>query len=227
MEALLRWQHPQLGLVAPGDFIPLAEESGLIVPIGRWVMQAACRQLQAWRQAGLAPPRCAINLSARQFASPRLIDDLREALVLHGLEAGALAVEITEGQLMADPAAAEQTLQRLHAKGVAVAIDDFGTGYSSLAYLKRFTADTLKLDRSFVAGLPQGADDLAITEAVLALAQRLRMTVVAEGVETAAQLQVLKRLGCDMVQGYHLGRPMPAAQLAALLPPWAPGAALA
>jgi diguanylate cyclase (GGDEF)-like protein/PAS domain S-box-containing protein len=220
MEALLRWQHPQQGLVSPAEFIPLAEESGLIVPIGRWVMQQACRQLQAWRQAGLAPPCCAINLSARQFASARLVDDLREALAVQGLEAGALSVEITEGQLMADPAAAEQTLRRLQALGVRVAIDDFGTGYSSLAYLKRFAADTLKLDRGFVHGLPQGGDDLAITEAVLALAQRLRMTVVAEGVETAAQLAVLRGLGCDMVQGYHLGRPVPADQLAALLPPW-------
>ncbi len=219
MEALLRWKHPKLGLVAPGEFIPLAEESGLIVPIGRWVMHAACRQLQAWRQAGLAPPRCAINLSARQFTSPRLIDDLHEALALHGLEPDMLAVEITEGQLMADPVAAQQTLQRLRAMGVAVAIDDFGTGYSSLAYLKRFTADILKLDRSFVGGLPQGTQDLAIAEAVLALARRLGMAVVAEGVETADQLQALERLGCEMVQGYHLGRPVAPEQLAALLPP--------
>jgi EAL domain-containing protein (putative c-di-GMP-specific phosphodiesterase class I) len=206
--------------VAPGEFIPLAEESGLIVPIGRWVMHAACRQLQAWRQAGLAPPRCAINLSARQFTSPRLIDDLHEALALHGLEPDMLAVEITEGQLMADPVAAQQTLQRLRAMGVAVAIDDFGTGYSSLAYLKRFTADILKLDRSFVGGLPQGTQDLAIAEAVLALARRLGMAVVAEGVETAEQLRALERLGCDMVQGYHVGRPVPPQQLAALLPPY-------
>jgi EAL domain-containing protein (putative c-di-GMP-specific phosphodiesterase class I) len=184
MEALLRWQRPGHGLVAPGDFIALAEESGLIVPIGRWVVQAACRQLQTWRQAGLAPPRCAVNLSARQFASSELPTDLAEALAMHGLEAGVLGVEITEGQLMADPVAAERTLQRLGAMGVQVAIDDFGTGYSSLAYLKRFSVRTLKLDRSFVNGLPSSADDLAIAGTVVALARHLGLAVVAEALAT-------------------------------------------
>ena len=220
MEALVRWQRPGHGLVGPGEFIPLAEESGLIVPIGRWVMQAACRQLRAWREAGYNPPRCAINLSARQFAGNRLADDLREALAMHALEASALTVEITEGQLMAEPERAQLTLQRLQDLGVQVAIDDFGTGYSSLAYLKRFTADTLKLDQSFVRGLPHQHGDMAITEAVVALAHSLRMAVVAEGVETEAQLQAVLRLGCDMVQGFHLARPMPAEQMASRLPLW-------
>ena len=221
MEALVRWQRPGHGLVGPGDFIPLAEESGLIVPIGRWVMNAACRQLRAWREAGYNPPRCAINLSTRQFAGTRLVDDLQDAMATHALEAGALAVEITEGQLMTDPERAQETLQQLQRLGLQVAIDDFGTGYSSLAYLKRFTADTLKIDKSFVRGLPQNHGDMAITQAVVALAHSLRMAVVAEGVETAGQLQAARQLGCDMVQGYHLARPMPADQLAGLLPHWA------
>ena len=220
MEALVRWQRPGHGLVGPGDFIPLAEESGLIVPIGRWVMQAACRQLRAWREAGFNPPRCAINLSARQFAGNRLVDEVREALAMHALEASALTVEITEGQLMAEPERAQLTLQRLQALGVQVAIDDFGTGYSSLTYLKRFTANTLKIDQSFVRGLPHQRDDMAITQAVVAMAHSLQMAVVAEGVETAAQLQAVQQLGCDMVQGFHLARPMPAEQMATQLPRW-------
>ncbi len=225
MEALVRWQRPGHGLVGPGEFIPLAEESGLIVPIGRWVMQAACRQLQAWRQAGYNPPRCAVNLSTRQFAAGRLVDDVREALAMHGLEAGALTVEITEGQLMADPERAQQTLQSLQALGVQVAIDDFGTGYSSLSYLKRFTANTLKIDRSFVRGLPHNHQDMAITQAVVTLAHSLRMAVVAEGVETPAQMQAVQRLGCDMVQGFLLARPLEAAQMAGQLPRWLPAPA--
>ena len=220
MEALVRWRRPGHGLVGPGEFIPLAEESGLIVSIGRWVMQAACRQLRAWREAGYNPPRCAINLSARQFAGNRLVDDLREALATHALEAGAMSVEITEGQLMAEPERAQQTLQRLQAMGVQVAIDDFGTGYSSLAYLKRFTANTLKIDQSFVRGLPHSQGDMAIVQAVVQLAHSLRMAVVAEGVETEAQLQAVRTLGCDMVQGYLLGRPGPADALAPQLPDW-------
>ena len=227
MEALVRWQRPGHGMVSPGEFIPLAEESGLIVPIGRWVMQAACRQLRAWRQAGYNPPRCAINLSARQFAGIRLVEDLHEALATNALEADALAVEITEGQLMADPARAQQTLERLQALGMHVAIDDFGTGYSSLAYLKRFTAQALKIDQSFVRGLPHNHDDMAITRAVVAMAHSLKMAVVAEGVETAEQLAALRQLGCDMLQGYLLGRPMPAEQLALQLPQWPAAAAAA
>jgi diguanylate cyclase (GGDEF)-like protein len=222
LEALIRWQHPQRGLVSPSEFIPLAEESGLIVPIGRWVMATACGQMRAWRDAGLDPPRCAINLSARQFASDRLVDDLHEALALSALESDALEVELTESALMADPDHAQSALRRLQALGVRIAIDDFGTGYSSLAYLKRFPAHTIKLDRSFVSGLPANRDDLAITRAVVAVAHSLGMQVVAEGVETNAQLAVLRELGCETVQGFLLGRPVPPEALAPLFLAMAP-----
>jgi len=213
MEALLRWMHPQRGLLAPGAFITLAEDSGLILPIGQWVLQAACRQVRAWRDAGLQVPRCAINLSARQFVTDTLVDEVQRALAEHALDASALEVEITESVLMADPQRASRTLQVLHALGVQIAIDDFGTGYSSLAYLKRFPAQTVKIDRSFVNGLPQDRDDAAITQAVIAMAHSLGLEVVAEGVETRAQLDFLMRLGCDQAQGYFIGRPVPAEQL--------------
>ncbi|MBK6864605.1 MAG: EAL domain-containing protein [Ideonella sp.] len=218
IEALVRWQHPKRGLVPPLEFIPIAEDSGLIVPLGRWVLGAACRQLSQWRAAGLAIPRCAINLSARQFTSDTLIDDVLESLSAAGIAPDLLEVEITESVLMADPDRAHATLQRLHTLGVHIAIDDFGTGYSSLAYLKRFPAQTLKIDRSFVSGLPLDRDDAAITQAVIALSHSLGMQVVAEGVETQAQLDFLRGLGCDSVQGYLTGRPMTETLLAARLP---------
>jgi diguanylate cyclase (GGDEF)-like protein/PAS domain S-box-containing protein len=219
MEALLRWMHPQRGLLAPGAFVTLAEDSGLILPIGQWVLRAACRQVRAWRDVGLPVPRIAINLSARQFADDTLVDEVRDALAAQGLEPAALEVEITESVLMADPQAANRTLQGLHALGVHIAIDDFGTGYSSLAYLKRFPAQTVKIDRSFVKGLPLDHDDAAITQAVIAMAHSLGLDVVAEGVETQAQLDFLRQLGCDQAQGYLIGRPMPADQLQQRLDP--------
>jgi EAL domain-containing protein (putative c-di-GMP-specific phosphodiesterase class I) len=216
-EALVRWQHPQRGLVSPGEFIELAEESGLIVPIGRWVLTEACRQIRAWREQGLNPPRCSINLSARQFCDDGLADEVRTALGAAALESGALEVEITESVLMGDPERAQRMLQRIHALGVRIAIDDFGTGYSSLAYLKRFPAQTLKIDRSFVSGLPADRDDAAITQAVIAMAHSLNMEVVAEGVETAEQLAFLRSHGCNEVQGFLLSHPLAPEQLAALL----------
>lgn len=218
MEALIRWQHPQRGMLAPGEFIELAEESGLIVPMGRWVMEEACRQLRQWREDGLDPPRCAINLSVRQFSSDTLVEDIRAALAVSALESGVIEVEITESLLMSDPERALRALRALHDMGVRIAIDDFGTGYSSLAYLKRFPAHTLKIDRSFVKGLPDDRDDGAITQAVIAMAHSLSMQVVAEGVENEAQLNYLRRLGCDQAQGYLLGRPIPAHELATRLP---------
>jgi diguanylate cyclase (GGDEF)-like protein len=208
LEALVRWQHPQRGLLSPDEFIPLAEESGLIVPMGRWILHEVCRQIQAWRSLGHAVPRCAVNLSVRQFASASLVDEVREALALADLDAEVLTVEITESLLMSDPDRARQAVTELHAMGVQVAIDDFGTGFSSLAYLKHFPVQVLKLDRSFIHGLPSDRGDAAITHAVLAMAHRLNMKVVAEGVETAEQLRFLRRMGCDVVQGYLLGRPV-------------------
>ncbi|WP_409970438.1 putative bifunctional diguanylate cyclase/phosphodiesterase [Piscinibacter sp.] len=219
VEALVRWAHPQRGLVMPGDFIGLAEECGLIVSIGRWVMQAACRQIRAWRSAGLAAPSVAVNLSARQFASDTLMEDLLDALTLYGIAASELEVELTESVLMVDPERASRVLDRMHAMGVPISIDDFGTGYSSLSYLKRVPAQTVKIDRSFILGLPKDKDDAAITQAVIAMAHSLGLVVVAEGVETDAQLQMLRRMGCDEAQGYLLGPPMSAADLALRLDP--------
>ncbi len=214
VEALLRWRHPVRGLVAPGEFVPLAEERGLIVPIGRWVLHAACRQLRAWRAMGLEPVPVALNLSARQFASDSLVDDLLEAMRQHGIAPHEIEVEITESALMAEPERAKEALQRMSALGVRIAIDDFGTGYSSLSYLKRFPAHAVKIDRSFVSGLPDDREDAAITQAVIAMAHSLGLVVVGEGVETVAQLHMLRGLGCDEVQGFLLGRPMPADELA-------------
>ena len=219
VEALLRWAHPQRGLVSPGEFIPLAEERGLIVPIGRWVMQAACRQIRDWRVAGLTPPPVAVNLSARQFHSDSLVDDLVDSMQLYGVSPSEIEVELTESVLMSDPERANAVLQRLHGMGVRIAIDDFGTGYSSLSYLKRFPAQMVKIDRSFIRGLPDDRDDAAITQAVIAMAHSLGLMVVAEGVESGEQLALLERLGCDEAQGYLLGRPMPAAELAGRLAP--------
>ncbi|MBL8343911.1 MAG: EAL domain-containing protein [Rubrivivax sp.] len=214
VEALVRWQHPQRGLLAPGDFIPLAEQRGLILPIGRWVMAAACRQMRAWKDAGREVGHCAVNLSAHHFTSEHLVEEVVAALARSDVAASALEIEVTESAVMIDPARAHRVMTRLSDLGVRIAIDDFGTGHSSLAYLKRFPARTLKIDRSFVRGLPDDANDIAITQAVVAMARSLGLETVAEGVETPAQLEYLRRIGCDEAQGYLLGRPVAAAALA-------------
>ena len=219
LEALVRWQHPTRGLVPPGEFIPLAEERGLIVAIGHWVLEATCRQIRDWRAAGLQAPPVAVNLSARQFADDDLIENIEQTMKRYGVTPADLGVELTESVLMADPERANEVLGRLRAMGVGIAIDDFGTGYSSLSYLKRFPAETVKIDRSFIRGLPSDSDDAAITQAVIAMAHTLGLNVVAEGVETAEQLRTLRDLGCDEAQGYLLGRPIPAAETALLLQP--------
>lgn len=218
VEALLRWNHPLRGAVSPGDFIPLAEERGLIVPIGRWVVQAACRQIRSWRDAGFTPVPVAVNLSARQFASDTLVADIEDALARHQIMPSEIEFELTESALMAEPDSAAEVLEQLGRMGIGIAIDDFGTGYSSLSYLKRFRARQVKIDRSFIRGLPGDRDDVAITQAVIAMAHSLGLGVVAEGVETVAQLETLRAMGCDQAQGFLLGRPMPAGQMQALLP---------
>jgi diguanylate cyclase (GGDEF)-like protein len=218
-EALVRWDHPERGVVDPAEFIPLAEESGLILPLGRWVMREACRQLAAWRAAGRRGLRVTVNLSARQFGDPDLIASVAEALARADLPADALWLEITESVLMEEVGATADTLHALKALGVHLSVDDFGTGYSSLSYLKRFPVDLLKIDRSFVAGLGTDPEDAAIVHAIVSLAQSLRLAVVAEGVEHPDQLEALRRLGCNAVQGFLLAHPAPADGLPEHAPP--------
>ena len=222
VEALLRWQHPELGMVPPGQFIPLAEETGLIVPIGKWVLRAACEQNVAWRRAGLAPVRMSVNISARQFADEHLLEDIAEALAASGLEPSLLELEITESMVMQDAERAAVVLDAIKRIGVRLAIDDFGVGYSSLAQLKRLPIDTLKVDRSFIRDIPQDPGDSAIAEAIIAMGKRLRLTVVAEGVETSEQEAFLKAHDCDEMQGFFFSRPIPAEGFAELLKRSAP-----
>jgi len=215
-EALLRWQHPQRGLVPPGTFIPLAERSGLIVPIGTWVLHEACRQAQAWRTQGLPLQAVAVNLSALQFKRGNLLETVLHALNESGLPAHHLELELTESILLQDIDAAIRTLYSLRELGVRLAIDDFGTGYSSLSYLKRLAVNKLKIDQSFVRDLVDSPDDAAIVRAVIQLGHNLQLSVIAEGVETQAQWNYLSRFGCDEAQGYLLGKPTPAGEFAAL-----------
>jgi len=210
-EALVRWRHPERGLVSPVDFIPLTEETGLILPLGCWVLQEACRQAALWRSGRWPGIRIAVNLSAVQFRQADLVDQVRRALSSAGVGPDALELEVTESMVMQDAEATIQTLQNLRAMGVTLAIDDFGTGYSSLAYLKRFPVNILKVDRSFVQDIEDDPDAAAICAAVIGLAHNLRLDVVAEGVETAEQLAWLRAAGCQIGQGFLLGRPAPAA----------------
>ncbi|MFC5511360.1 putative bifunctional diguanylate cyclase/phosphodiesterase [Massilia jejuensis] len=207
VEALVRWRHPERGIVSPTEFIPLAEETGLIVPIGEWVLRTACRQARAWQQALRRPVRMAVNLSAKQFKDENLSQIVLSALDDTGLDPKLLELELTEGTLMDDAKATMATLEQLRGIGVYLSIDDFGTGYSSMNYLKRFEVRALKIDRSFICGLPQDSENAAITRAIIAMAHGLKMAVVAEGVETDEQLVLLEQFGCDLVQGYFLGHP--------------------
>jgi predicted signal transduction protein with EAL and GGDEF domain len=210
VEALLRWRHAELGMVSPVQFIPIAEETGLIEPIGAWVLKEACTQAKRWADDGLLGVRVAVNLSARQFRNQRLCRDIRKCLSESGLDPRLLELELTESMVMQDPELAATMLKELKWMGLGLSIDDFGTGYSSLAYLKRFPIDSVKVDRSFVKDIPGNAEDAAIVEAVLALAHSLRLKVVAEGVETAEQNEYLKKIGCDEMQGYFASKPLPA-----------------
>jgi diguanylate cyclase (GGDEF)-like protein/PAS domain S-box-containing protein len=217
MEALLRWQHPTRGLLAPGEFLAVAEETGLIVDIGRWVLHEACRQNRAWQEQGLASMRVAVNIAHRQFHRQGLADEIAEVLAATGLEPDCLELELTEGILAEDSEAATRRLERLRAMGVHLAIDDFGTGYSSLAYLKRFPIQTLKIDQVFVRDITSDPSDAEICAAVIAMAHNLNLKVVAEGVEDAAQLEALLERDCDLIQGYFFGRPVAAEALPALV----------
>jgi len=217
MEALIRWQHPELGMVPPGRFVSIAEETGLIVPIGAWVMRTACAQNKAWQDAGFDKLRVAVNLSARQFSAPDLIEGLERVLADTGLEPKYLEIELTESLFMSDVTPAVELLHRMKALGVNLSIDDFGTGYSSLSYLSRFPIDVLKIDRSFVADITRDANDEAIVTSIIALAHNLKLAVIAEGVETGEQLDYLRRHGCDEMQGYYFSRPLPAADFEQLL----------
>jgi diguanylate cyclase (GGDEF)-like protein len=217
VEALVRWMNPERGLVPPAQFIPLAEELGLIGAIGRWVLRSAAQQAAAWRKAGLPPVRMAVNISAQQFHATGFLDDLRAALGDSGLEPSALELEITETAMMQRSQQVAELLAVVRSLGVHLSIDDFGTGYSSLAYLKRLPIHTLKIDRSFVHDVPGDADDATIVRAIIALAHSLRVRVVAEGVESDAQLAFLRSEGCEEIQGYLVSRPLPAEQVTALL----------
>ncbi|HAI48204.1 MAG TPA: hypothetical protein DCM50_16155 [Stenotrophomonas sp.] len=207
-EALVRWQHPELGLLGPDTFIPLAERSGLILPLGDWVLDRACAQLRQWHDAGHDDWSMAVNLSPLQFASSTLLDTVTRTLERHGLAPQHLTLEVTETTAMKDVEASLQILHGLTAMGVNISIDDFGTGYSSLLYLKRMPATELKIDRAFVHDLEDNAEDAAIVSSIIALGRSLQLQIVAEGVETDGQRQYLSDLGCDLLQGYHLGRPV-------------------
>jgi diguanylate cyclase (GGDEF)-like protein len=221
-EALLRWQHPEAGLRLPMEFIPLAEETGLIVPIGDWALREAFLQQRRWREQGLPALNMAANLSAAQLASDSIIEVVEEALREAGGDPSNFELEITETTLLHDAEASRQRLEQLKRLGVRIALDDFGTGYSSLSYLKQFPVDTVKIDRAFIDGLGTDVSDTAVTEAVISLARALGLHVVAEGAENEQQWQHLRRLGCDEVQGFHFSRPVPADVFEALVrkTPW-------
>ncbi|MCI0529226.1 MAG: EAL domain-containing protein, partial [Nitrospira sp.] len=216
-EALIRWQHPQRGLITPMEFIPIAEETGLVVPIGEWVLRTACAQNRAWQEMGFPPLCVAVNLSSRQFKEPNLVETVAQILRDTNLNPHFLELELTEGIVMENAATTIQTLRELKELGVQFSIDDFGTGYSSLSYLKRFPIDTLKIDRSFVMDIPADPDDVAIATVVITLAHSLELEVIAEGVEIKEQLTFLRSRGCDKMQGYLFSRPVPAEAFEELL----------
>jgi diguanylate cyclase (GGDEF)-like protein len=207
-EALIRWFHPTRGMVSPDQFIPMAEETGLIIPIGEWVIREACRRARSWQLAGIAPLRVAVNLSAQQFRQKDLLETVQRALRDTGLDPSLLELELTESAVMENAEESARILAQLSRLGVQISIDDFGTGYSSLSYLKRFPLDKLKIDRSFIRDLATDVDDAAIVRAIISLAHSLKLKVIAEGVETADQLDFLRQLGCDQYQGYHCSPPM-------------------
>lgn len=216
-EALLRWQHPQLGLVSPAKFIPLAEESGLIVPIGEWVLKTACQQGKAWQAAGFPSLRMAVNLSGRQFSLPNLRQRLVQILMEANFNPQYLDLELTESIVVQDPKAASGILQLLKALGVTIAIDDFGTGYSSLSYLQQFPFDLLKIDRCFIKNISKNTTNQALTKSIIEMAHSLNLQAIAEGVETEAEMRLLRQYKCDFMQGYLFSKPLPALKFEQLL----------
>jgi diguanylate cyclase (GGDEF)-like protein len=219
VEALLRWTHPEFGVLPPAQFIPLAEETGLIVPIGRWVLKEACAQNMAWQRRGLRPVSMAVNLSPRQFGDEHLLQDIDEALAASGMSPVLLQLEVTESMVMRNVSRAIKVLDAIQSRGIRLAIDDFGTGYSSMSLMKQFPIDTIKIDRSFVRDLPRDSEDQAIAQAIISMGKALGMTVVAEGVETAEQQTFLRDHDCDEMQGYLFSKPVPPEQMADLLRP--------
>jgi diguanylate cyclase (GGDEF)-like protein/PAS domain S-box-containing protein len=217
VEALLRWRHPDLGMVAPAQFISIAEETGLIVPIGKWVIKTACWQNKHWQEQGLPRMCIAVNVSARQFSEETLVQDVVSILEETGMDPDLLELEITESVVMRDPERAVKMLKELKERGIRLALDDFGTGYSSLSSLKRFPVDTIKVDRTFIRDIPGDAEDRALTQAIIAMSKTLSLTVVAEGVETKEQLEFLRQHACDEFQGYYFSKPLPAEEFARLI----------
>jgi EAL domain-containing protein (putative c-di-GMP-specific phosphodiesterase class I) len=217
VEALIRWIHPDRGLISPAQFVPIAEESGLIVPIGQWVLREACRQSRAWMDAGLAPVRMAVNVSAVQFMSHDFLSAVREALMISGVEPSNLELELTETVLMHDADSAIETLNALKAIGVQLAVDDFGTGYSSFSYLRKFPLDSLKVDRSFINEITPESNNATILSALISIGKSLNHRVVAEGVETKEQLHFLQKQGCSEGQGYYFCHPVIAEKFAAFM----------
>jgi EAL domain-containing protein (putative c-di-GMP-specific phosphodiesterase class I) len=216
-EALIRWQHPEMGLVSPAMFVPLAEETGLIVPIGEWVLDAACTQTKAWLNAGFNNISIGVNLSARQFRQKNLLQIIEQSLRVNQLNSLHLELELTESMVMQDPEVTIHILNQLKQLGIRLSLDDFGTGYSSLSYLRRFPIDVLKVDQSFIRDVTTNADDACITSSIISLAHGLQLSVIAEGVETREQLRYLKQQKCDVMQGYYFSRPLPADQFFALM----------
>ena len=217
-EVLLRWQHPNLGLLAPSSFLPIAEEIGTIATIGEWVLRTACARAGAWRDAGIpCLPRLSVNLSAQQFQRANLLELLDDLIGANKLPPGYLELEITEHIAMQDAERTVKLLRQLQQLGLRIAIDDFGTGYSSMGYLRRFPCDTLKIDRAFVRDIGSSASAKAVAQALVALGQGLNLAIVAEGVETEQQFETLKVLGCNAAQGYWLSRPVPEPALIKLL----------
>ena len=217
MEALLRWQHPEMGMISPAKFIPIAENTGLIIELDRWVMQMATRQVSQWHESGLQPGRLSLNMATKQLEKKDLLDFIKTTLQKSNCNPEWIAFEITESQIMKDPEKAISLLVEMSERGIEIAVDDFGTGYSSLTYLKRLPVDKLKIDRAFINELPHDDEDVAIVRAIIALSKSLKLSVIAEGAENQQQVNFLLDEGCSEIQGFFFAKPMPANEIETLL----------